>query len=124
MGANCRGKSDREDAASRCGLDGLYLVNVCRLMRSLFLDLLSDLAHAETMGALAAGRGSDLAFDAIFAPDFVGLLVIVIESVRTAVRFVQASDDPLTLKGILNPLRQQFPVVPVEVVGPAFLAAP
>jgi NADPH:quinone reductase-like Zn-dependent oxidoreductase/pimeloyl-ACP methyl ester carboxylesterase len=116
----------REDmgTAPNVDLDGAYMAETFRLMRSLFLDPLPDLVHAEAMGALGAGHGRDLAFDAIFAQDFASLLTKVLESGRTAVRVVQASDDPLTLNGMLDRFRQQFPAVPVEVVGPAFLATP
>lgn len=118
--------SMREDMghAPAVDLDGTYMAETFRLMRSLFLDPLPGLVHAEAMGALVAGRGRDLAFDAIFAQDFAAVLARVLAAGRTAVRVVQASDDPLTLNGMLGRLREQFPAVPVELVGPAFLATP
>lgn len=116
-------RAEMGDAAA-VDLDGAYITETYRLMRSLFLDPQPDLVHAEAMGALVAGKGRDLAFDAIFAQDFAGLLAKVLETGRTPVRVVQASDDPLTLNGMLDRLRQQFPAVPVEVTGPAFLATP
>ena len=105
-------------------LDGTYMADTFRLMRSLFLDPLPDLVHAETMGALIAGGGRDRAFDAIFAQDFASVLAQVLQQGHTAVRVVQASDDPLSLNGMLGHFREQFPVVPVDVIGPAFLATP
>ena len=105
-------------------LDGKYMVDTFSLMRSLFLDPFPELVHAEAMGALLAGRGRDLAFDAVFAQDFAAVLARVLDHGQTAVRVVQASDDPLTLNGMLGRLREQFPSIPVELTGPAFLATP
>lgn len=116
-------RADMGNAAA-VDLDGVYMADTFRLMRSLFLDPLPDLVHAEAMGALVAGRGRDLAFDAIFNQDFAGVLAQVLDTGRTSIKVVQASDDPLTLNGMLDRLRQQFPTVPVEVIGPAFLAMP
>jgi NADPH:quinone reductase-like Zn-dependent oxidoreductase/pimeloyl-ACP methyl ester carboxylesterase len=104
--------------------DGAYMAETFRLMRSLYLDPVPELVHAEAMGALLAGSGRDKAFDAIFAQDFAALLGRVLESGHTAVQVVQASDDPLSLNGMLGRLRDQFPAVPVAVTGPAFLATP
>ncbi|WP_165321870.1 alpha/beta fold hydrolase [Rhizorhabdus phycosphaerae] len=118
--------STREDMASVPAVDrdGTYITDTFALMRSLFLDPVPELVHAETLGALVAGRGRDLAFDAIFAQDFGAVLARVLKEGRTAVRVVQASDDPFTLNGMLSKVRQQFPSVPVELIGPAFLATP
>lgn len=104
--------------------DGTYMAETFRLMRSLFLDPVDELVDAEVMGALIAGSGRDKAFDAIFAQDFADVLGRVLESGLTAVRVVQASDDPLSLNGMLGRFRDQFPAVPVDVTGPAFLATP
>ncbi len=105
-------------------LDGTYLAETFALMRSLFLDPVTELVHAETLGAIVAGPGRDLAFDAIFAQDFGAVLATILEAGRTTVRVVQASDDPFTLNGMLSRVRQQFPSVPVDLTGPAFLATP
>lgn len=105
-------------------LDGKYMADTFSLIRSLFPDPVPDLVHAETMGALLAARGRDLAFDAIFGQDFVAVLAKVLGHGQTAVSVVQASDDPLTLNGMLARFREQFPAVPVELTGPAFLATP
>lgn len=105
-------------------LGGNYLTDTFRLMRSLFLDPVPELVHAEAMGALVAGPGRDLAFDAIFGQDFSGMLAKVLEDGRTAIRVVQAIDDPFTLNGMLERIRDQFPAIPVSVTGPAFLATP
>lgn len=104
--------------------DGTYMAETFRLMRSLFLDPVQELVHAEAMGALMAGSGRDKAFDALFAQDFAAVLGRVLESGHTAVRVVQAADDPLSLNGMLGRFREQFPAVPVDVIGPAFLATP
>lgn len=104
--------------------EGAYMAETFRLMRSLFLDPVPELVHAEAMGALVAGSGRDKAFDAIFTQDFAAVLGQVLEGGHTAVRVVQAADDPLTLNGMLGRLREQFPAVPVDVTGPAFLATP
>ena len=116
-------RSDMGDAPAIDG-DGTYMAETFRLMRSLFLDPVPELVHAEAMGALVAGRGRDKAFDAIFAQDFAAVLGRVLEDRHTAVQLVQASDDPLSLNGMLGRFRDQFPAVPVTVTGPAFLATP
>lgn len=105
-------------------LQGRYVTKTFELMRSLFLDPVVELVHAETMGALIAGKGRDLAFDAIFAQDFAALMQQVLQRGRTRVQLVQAADDPLTLNGMLARFREQFPQVPVTLTGPAFLALP
>jgi NADPH:quinone reductase-like Zn-dependent oxidoreductase/pimeloyl-ACP methyl ester carboxylesterase len=104
--------------------EGRYMADTFKLMKSLFLDPDVDLVHAETMGALVSGKGRDGAFDAIFAQNFAEVLGEVMASGRTSVRVVQAGDDPLTLNGMLGRLREQFPSIAVELVGPAFLATP
>lgn len=105
-------------------LEGGYFRSTFDLMRSLFLDPLPELVHAETMGALIAGKGRDLAFDAIFAQDFASVMQRVVQRGQTRVQVVQAPDDPLTLNGMLARFRDQFPQVPVTLIGPAFLATP
>lgn len=105
-------------------LQGRYVAKTFELMRSLFLDPVAELVHAETMGALVAGKGRDLAFDAIFAQDFAALMHQVLQRGLTRVQLVQAADDPLTLNGMLAKFREQFPQVPVTLTGPAFLALP
>lgn len=100
--------------------DGRYLADCWKLMKSLFLEYDAQLVHAETMGALGAIEGRDQAFDAIYAQDFAAVL----GQVRCPVRIVQAADDPLTLSGMLARLRADHPQVPIETMGPAFLAAP
>ncbi|MFM2422325.1 MAG: alcohol dehydrogenase [Pseudomonadota bacterium] len=105
-------------------LQGTYVKSTFELMRSLFLDKVPELVHAEAMGALIAGKGRDLAFDAIFAQDFAGLMQQVLQHGRVRVQVVQAADDPLTLNGMLTRFREQFPQVPVTLAGPAFLAMP
>jgi NADPH:quinone reductase-like Zn-dependent oxidoreductase/pimeloyl-ACP methyl ester carboxylesterase len=103
-------------------LDGAYMKSTYDLMRSLFLDPVPELVHAETLGALVAGPGRDRAFDAIFAQDFAAVMQRVVT--RVHVQVVQAADDPLTLNGMLARFREQFPAVPVTLIGPAFLAMP
>jgi len=105
-------------------LQGRYVKSTFDLMRSLFLDPVPDLVHAEAMGALIAGKGRDLAFDAIFQQDFAGLMQQVLDHHQTRVQLVQAADDPLTLNGMLARFREMFPQVPVTLAGPAFLAMP
>lgn len=105
-------------------LQGDYIQRTFDLMRSLFLDPDPALVHAETLGALTAGRGRDLAFDAIFAQDFAAVLENVLLTTRTRVQIVQAADDPLTLNGMLGRFRERFAQVPVTLTGPAFLATP
>lgn len=116
----------RDDIANAPTIDadGRYLTETFKLMKSLFLDPEPDLVHAETMGALVSGPGRDLAFDAIFAQDFAGLVARVIADGRVPVQVIQAADDPLTLAGHLDRFRQAFPQVPVTMTGPAFLATP
>lgn len=120
-----RAKS-RADIANAPAIDrnGDYIADTFKLMKSLFLDPVPELVHAETMGALMAGRGRDLAFDAIFAQDFAALVSRVLADGRVKVQVVQASDDPLTLMGHLPRFRQAHPDVPVTTTGPAFLATP
>jgi NADPH:quinone reductase-like Zn-dependent oxidoreductase/pimeloyl-ACP methyl ester carboxylesterase len=105
-------------------LQGSYVRSTFELMRSLFLDPVPELVHAETMGALIAGKGRDLAFDAIFAQDFAALMQQVLQRGQVRVQVVQAADDPLTLTGMLTRFRELFPQVPVTLTGPAFLALP
>jgi NADPH:quinone reductase-like Zn-dependent oxidoreductase len=102
---------------------GGYVTDTYKLMKSLFLDPLPELVHAETMGALTAGRGRDLAFDAIFVQDFESVLRRALAGGLRA-QVVQAADDPLTLTGMLARFRDAFPQVPVKMTGPAFLALP
>lgn len=103
---------------------GTHVRSTFDLMRSLFLDPDAELIHAETLGALVAGRGRDLAFDAIFAQDFAAVLASVLAYGRTRVQVIQAADDPLTLNGMLARFRERFPQLPVTLTGPAFLATP
>jgi NADPH:quinone reductase-like Zn-dependent oxidoreductase/pimeloyl-ACP methyl ester carboxylesterase len=103
---------------------GAYVADTFKLMKSLFVDPLPELVHAETMGALVAGRGRDLAFDAIFAQDFAAVLQRALVGGRLRTQVVQAADDPLTLNGMLARLREAFPQLPVMLTGPAFLALP
>lgn len=110
--------------APEIDLHGGHVRRTFDLMRSLFLDPVPELVHAETMGALIAGKGRDLAFDAIFAQDFAGVMQQVLRRAQTRVQVVQAADDPLTLNGMLARFREQFPQVPVTLTGPAFLATP
>jgi NADPH:quinone reductase-like Zn-dependent oxidoreductase/pimeloyl-ACP methyl ester carboxylesterase len=104
--------------------DGSYLAETFKLMKSLFVDPVPELVHAETLGALVAGRGRDLAFDAIFAQDFESVLRRALATGRMRAQVVQAADDPLTLNGMLARFRDSFPQVPVRLTGPAFLAMP
>lgn len=100
--------------------DGSHVTECWRLMKSLFLDYAGPLVHAETLGALTAMEARDQAFDAIFAQDFGA----VFGAVRCPVQIVQAADDPLTLGGMLTRFREDFPGVPFQPTGPAFLATP
>jgi NADPH:quinone reductase-like Zn-dependent oxidoreductase len=104
--------------------DGAYVAETFKLMKSLFVDPVPELVHAETMGALLSGRGRDLAFDAIFAQDFAAVLQRALAGGRLRTQVVQAADDPLTLNGMLARFREAFPQVPVILTGPAFLALP
>lgn len=115
----------RRDIGHAPALDaaGSYVSDTFKLMKSLFLDPVPELVHAETMGALTAGRGRDLAFDAIFAQDFESVLRRALAGGLRA-QVVQAGDDPLTLTGMLARFREAFPQVPVTMTGPAFLALP
>jgi NADPH:quinone reductase-like Zn-dependent oxidoreductase/pimeloyl-ACP methyl ester carboxylesterase len=100
--------------------DGTYLTDCWKTMKGLFLDPVPALVHAETMGALNAIEGRDQAFDAILAQDFAA----VFAKVSCPVRIAQATDDPLTLTGMLERVHAQRPEFPIERLGPAFLAAP
>lgn len=102
---------------------GNHVTDTFKLMKSLFLDPVPELVHAETMGALTAGRGRDLAFDAIFAQEFESVLRRALAGGLRA-QVVQAADDPLTLTGMLARFREAFSQVPVTLTGPAFLALP
>jgi len=115
----------REDIGHAPAIDlaGAYIAETFRVMKSLYLDPVAELVHAETMGALQSGHGRDLAFDAIFAQDFAGVLKRAIGA-GVPVQAVQAGDDPLTLNGMLTRFRERFPEVPVTMTGPAFLATP
>lgn len=104
--------------------DGKYMADTFKLMKSLFLDPDPLLVHDEAMGALIAGAGRNLAFDAIFSQDFEGVLRRVLDDGRVRVQGVQAGDDPLSLNGMLATFRKTFPQVPVSITGPAFLATP
>jgi len=104
--------------------DGAYLAETFRLMKSLFVDPVPELVHAETLGALVAGRGRDLAFDAILAQDFESVLRRALSAGSMRAQVVQAADDPLTLNGMLARFRESFPQVSVRLTGPAFLAMP
>ena len=110
--------------APNIDIDGRYVTETFRLMKSLFIDPIADLVHAETLGALVAGHGRDFAFDAIFAQDFESVLKRALAAGAMPVQVVQAADDPLTLNGTLERFRESFPQVPVELTGPAFLALP
>ena len=103
---------------------GAHVADTFKLMKSLFVDPVPELVHAETMGALVAGRGRDLAFDAIFAQDFAAVLQRALAAGGVRIQVVQAADDPLTLNGMLTRFRDTFPQVPVTLTGPAFLALP
>lgn len=100
--------------------DGAHVADTWKLMKSLFLDYDGPLVHAETLGALTSMDARDQAFDAIFKQDFRA----VFEQVRCPVQIVQASDDPLTLGGMLTRFREDFPATPIRLTGPAFLATP
>ncbi|MDE1145210.1 MAG: alpha/beta fold hydrolase [Azospirillaceae bacterium] len=99
---------------------GRHMADTWSLMKSLYPDYDGDLVHAETLGALVAMAGRDQAFDAIFTQDFGD----VFRRVVCPVQVVQAADDPLTLGGMLDRFRRDFPQVPVRQIGPAFLATP
>ncbi|PHY19746.1 alpha/beta fold hydrolase [Caulobacter sp. BP25] len=101
-------------------VDGVYMTDCWRTMKGLFLDPVPALVHAETMGALNAIEGRDQAFDAILDQDFEAVLT----KVACPVRVAQATDDPLTLTGMLERVQAQRPDFPIERFGPAFLAAP
>lgn len=100
--------------------DGAHVSGCWTLMKSLFLDYDGPLVHAETLGGLVAMEARDQAFDAIFDQDFGAVLL----AVTCPVQVVQASDDPLTLGGMLARLRADFPTIPIHQTGPAFLATP
>jgi NADPH:quinone reductase-like Zn-dependent oxidoreductase/pimeloyl-ACP methyl ester carboxylesterase len=100
--------------------DGAHVSGCWTLMKSLFLDYDGALVHAETLGGLMAMEARDQAFDAIFEQDFGAVL----RDVTCPIQVVQASDDPLTLAGMLTRLREDFPAIPVHLTGPAFLATP
>lgn len=104
--------------------DGTYVSDTFRLMKSLFLDPVPELVHKETMGALIAGRGRDLAFNAIFAQDFRAVLSDLHRSSRFPIQIVQASDDPFCLNGMIGRVREAWPDLPVTIAPPAFLALP
>jgi NADPH:quinone reductase-like Zn-dependent oxidoreductase/pimeloyl-ACP methyl ester carboxylesterase len=98
--------------------EGAYLGTTWTIMRSLFPVFDAELVHAETMGALASMPGRDQAFNAILSQDFKAVLA----QVRCPVKIVQASDDPLI--HMLEQVRADQPQIPIELLGPAFLAAP
>ncbi|MDO9487390.1 MAG: alpha/beta hydrolase [Sphingomonadaceae bacterium] len=100
--------------------DGDYLGACWQLMKTLFPDYDPDLVHSETLGALDSIPGRDQAFDAIYAQDFGAAL----RAVRCPLRVVQAVDDPLTQRGMLDRLGLEHPSIPIELIGPAGLAAP
>ncbi len=100
--------------------DGRHVQETWDLMKSLFLDYDPDLVQAETLGALASPTGRNQAFDAIFSQD----LANVFKKVRCPVLVAQAADDPLSLTGMLEEFKKDFPSVKVQALGPAFLAAP
>ena len=104
--------------------DGTHIMENFRLMKSLFLDPVPELVHSETMGALIAGQGRDLAFDAIFAQDFRKLLDELHGLGQFPIQVVQASDDPFSLNGMIGRLRETWPDIPVTLTQPAFLALP
>lgn len=104
--------------------DGTHITETFRLMKSLFLDPVSELVHSETMGALIAGHGRDLAFDAIFAQDFGKLLGELHALGQFPIQVVQAGDDPFSLNGMIGRLRERWPDIPVTLTAPAFLALP
>lgn len=111
-------------AAPAIDADGRHFDETFRLMKSLFLDPVPALVHQETMGALASGHGRDYAFDAIFAQDFEADLHQLTTHGAFPIQVVQASDDPLTLNGMLAKLQKTWPQLPVTLTGPAFLALP
>lgn len=119
-------KKMRQDLgnADPLDMDGRYMRETFKLMKSLFLDPDMDLIHAEAMGALQSGPARNLAFDAIFNQDFEGTLGKVVKAGKTRIQAIQAADDPLTLNGMLTRFRETFGHVPVEITGPAFLATP
>jgi NADPH:quinone reductase-like Zn-dependent oxidoreductase/pimeloyl-ACP methyl ester carboxylesterase len=100
--------------------DGAYMAACWKTIKGLFLDPVPALVHAETMGALGSIEGRDQAFDAILAQDFGAVLA----KVSCPIQIAQATDDPLTLAGMLDRVRTQRPEIQIERFGPAFLAAP
>lgn len=104
--------------------DGGHVFDTFRLMKSLFLDPVPDLVHKETMGALIAGPGRDLAFNAIFAQDFAAIVRELRKSGSFPIQIVQASDDPFCLNGMIGRVRDAWPDLPVTITPPAFLALP
>jgi NADPH:quinone reductase-like Zn-dependent oxidoreductase/pimeloyl-ACP methyl ester carboxylesterase len=104
--------------AQRIDAEGRYLTGAWTIMRSLFPVYDAALVHAETIGALSSIEGRNQAFGAILGQDFPA----VFARIDCPVKIVQPSDDPLG--GMLVDLRAAHPDVPVERIGPAFLAAP
>lgn len=98
--------------------EGHYVASAWKLMHSLFPAYDADLVHAETLGALDAIEGRDQAFGAILAQDFKAVL----SRITCPIKIVQASDDPL--RKMLKAVRADHPRMPIEIIGPAFLAAP
>ena len=104
--------------------NGAHFAETFRLMKSLFLDPVPELVHSEAMGALIAGHGRDLAFNAIFAQDFRKLLGELHLLGQFPIQVVQASDDPFSLNGMIGRLREAWPDIPITLAQPAFLALP
>jgi len=100
--------------------NGSHVQDTWDLMKSLFLDYDADLVQTETIGALSSPEGRNQAFDAIFSQD----LKNVFSRVKCPVVVAQAADDPLSLSGMLDAFKKDFPHVRVQALGPAFLAAP
>lgn len=100
--------------------DGNHVQETWDLMKSLFLDYDAELVQAETIGALASPEGRNQAFDAIFNQE----VTEVFQRVKCPVLVAQAADDPLSLTGMLEAFKKDFPSVRVKALGPAFLAAP
>jgi NADPH:quinone reductase-like Zn-dependent oxidoreductase len=67
---------------------------------------------------MVAFAGRDQAFDAILAQDFAAVLA----KVECPVRILQACDDPLM--AMLGRVRAAHPDIPVDLLGPAGIAAP